>query len=217
MRQINRLLVASAAIAAGVALSGGGAAAQSWYVKGFGGATFPQDDDFNIGATGGGGGSFDSGLNYDTGYVLGIAGGYMFTPNVAFELEYAFRDADASFKDIDDSGVSTQSNAWMANAIYYFTPVGATGALQPYAGGGLGAADLTIDEISSLGGGDLDSDYNFAYQLIGGVAYNVAPNWKLNGEARFFGINDQDIENDVVSFKSTYHTFDLIFGATYAF
>jgi opacity protein-like surface antigen len=105
----------------------------------------------------------------------------------------------------------------MANAIYYFTPVGATGALQPYAGGGLGAADLNIDEISSLGGGDLDSDYNFAYQLIGGVAYSVTPNLSLNGEVRFFGINDQDLENDVFSFKTTYHTIDLLIGATYSF
>ena len=78
-------------------------------------------------------------------------------------------------------------------------------------------ADLNLDDFPNDFGGDLDSDYNFAYQLIGGVAYNVTPNWKLNGEVRFFGINDQDVENDVVSFKSTYHTFDLIFGATYAF
>jgi opacity protein-like surface antigen len=214
---MQRVLVAAAALASVVAISAGGASAQSWYVKGFGGATFPQDDDFDIDpSVGGSFESFDSGLNYDTGYVLGIAGGYMFTPNIAFELEYAFRDADADFKN-DGPSVSSQSNAWMANAIYYFTPMGPTGQWQPYAGGGLGAADLNIDDFPDELGGDIDSDYNFAYQLIGGVAYNVAPNWKLNGEVRFFGINDQDIENDVVSFKSTYQTFDLMIGATYSF
>ena len=205
----------AAAVAAGLALSAGAAAAQSWYVKGFGGATFPQDDDFDIGVRGGGG-SADSGLNYDTGYVLGIAGGYMFTPSVAFELEYAFRNADAKFKEGGPS-VTTQSNAWMANAIYYMTPVGATGAWQPYAGGGLGMADLNVEDVPSADGGDFDSDYNFAYQLIGGVAYNVNPNWRINGEVRFFGINDQDLENDLFSFKSTYQTFDLLIGATYSF
>jgi opacity protein-like surface antigen len=65
--------------------------------------------------------------------------------------------------------------------------------------------------------GDYDSDYNFAYQLIGGVAYNVSPNWSISGEVRYFGINDQDLENDNLQFKSTYHTFDLLVGASYHF
>lgn len=215
MRSIDTGLLA-AAVAAALGLSAGGAAAQSWYVKGFGGATFPQDDDFDIGFSGGGTAVGDTGLNYDTGYVLGIAGGYMFTPSIAFELEYAYRNADAKFTN-GGPDVTTQSNAWMANAIYYFPPTGANGAWQPYAGGGLGMADLNVGDVPSALGGDFDSDYNFAYQLIGGVAYNVAPNWKINGEVRFFGINDQDFENDDLKFKSTYHTFDLLIGATYSF
>jgi opacity protein-like surface antigen len=105
----------------------------------------------------------------------------------------------------------------MANALYNFTPLGATGAWQPYAGGGLGMADLALEDIDGDDGGDFDGDYNFAYQLIGGVAYNINPSWKLNGEVRYFGINDQDLENDFLSFKTTYHAFDLLFGATYSF
>ena len=212
MKRIRTGLVAAAVV---VAFSASGAAAQSWYVKGFGGATFPQDDDFEINVRGGGGAG-DTGLSYDTGYVLGIAGGYMFTPSIAFEIEYAYRNADAKF---DDGGpdVTTASNAWMANAIYYMTPLGPTGQWQPYVGGGLGVADLNVEDVPSVDGGDFDSDYNFAYQLIGGVAYNVSPQWTINGEVRFFGINDQDIENDVLSFKTPYHTLDLLIGATYSF
>ena len=63
----------------------------------------------------------------------------------------------------------------------------------------------------------MDSDYNFAYQVITGVAYNVAPNFDITGEVWFFGINDQEIENDDFSFKSTYQTFDLLIGAAYRF
>ena len=66
----------------------------------------------------------------------------------------------------------------MANALYYFTPVGVAGAWQPYAGGGLGVADLNVDDFPNELGGDFDSDYKFAYQLIGGVAYNITPNWQ---------------------------------------
>jgi len=222
MKLFEKGCVATAALAGALAMWTGGAAAQgllgggSWYVKGFGGLTVPQDDDFDVDLRGGGFVA-DSGFNFDTGYVLGIAGGFMATPNVAVELEYAYRNADAELKNSDGSSHKTESNAWMVNALYYFTPLGPTGAWQPYAGGGLGAADLNFEEVDSFAGGDFDSDYNFAYQVIGGVAYNINPNLSLNGEARFFGINDQDLENDFFSFKTTYHTFDLLFGATYHF
>ena len=212
-----RLALAGAAL---VGLSGGPAAAQgwmdsTWYIKGFGGATFPQDDDFQVNDRLGGG-SFDSGLSYDTGYILGFAAGVDITPNVAVELEYAYRNADA---DLTDGGPSatTESNAFMVNALYNFTPLGATGQWQPYVGGGLGAADLNIEDFSFDIGGDTDSDYNFAYQVIGGVGYAVNPNVSIIGEVRFFGINDQELENNDFSFKSTYHTMDLLFGATYSF
>ena len=157
MRQIQRLLVASAALAAGVALSAGGAAAQglfgggSWYVKGFGGATWPQDDNSELDIRGVGTVIPDSGLDFDTGYVLGIAGGYMIRPNVSAELEYTYRNADAELKETDTDSHTTESNAWMANAIYWFNrAVGATAQLRPYAGGGLGAADFNFEEVDEL-------------------------------------------------------------------
>ena len=138
------------------------------------------------------------------------------TPNVAVELEYAYRNADAELRNSDGDSGKTESNAFMVNALYNFTPLGATGQWQPYVGGGLGAADLNIESFD-LVGGDLDSDYNFAYQVIGGIGYAVNPNLSLIGELRFFGINDQEFESDVLSLKTTYHTMDLLFGATYSF
>ena len=201
-------------------LQGGPVAAQgwmdsTWYIKGFGGATFPQDDDFEIDARGGGR-LANTGLEYDTGYVLGFAAGVDITPNVAVELEYAYRNADAELRNSNGDSGKTESNAFMVNALYNFTPLGATGQWQPYVGGGLGAADLNIESFD-LVGGDLDSDYNFAYQVIGGIGYAVNPNLSLIGELRFFGINDQEFESDVLSLKTTYHTMDLLFGATYSF
>jgi opacity protein-like surface antigen len=225
MRQIQRLLVASAALAAGVALSAGGAAAQglfdggSWYVKGFGGATWPQGDNSELDLKGFGTFDPDSGLDFDTGYVLGIAGGYLIRPNVSVELEYAYRNADAELKGTNTDSHTTESNAWMANAIYWFNPVGvgATAQLRPYAGGGLGAADFNFEGIDELGGGDFDGDYEFAYQLIGGVAYDVNPQFSITTEVRFFGISEQDIENETFDFKNKYQTWDLLVGAAYRF
>jgi len=225
VRQIQRLLVASAALAAGVALSAGGAAAQGLfdgglgYVKGFGGATWPQNDNSELDIRGVGTLIPDSGLDFDTGYVLGIAGGYYIRPNVSAELEYTYRNADAELKGTNTDSHTTESNAWMANALYWFNPVGegATSQLRPYAGGGLGAADFNFEQVDGLVGGDFDGDYEFAYQLIGGVAYDVNEKFTITTEVRYFGISEQDIENDTLDFKNSYQTWDLLVGAVYRF
>ena len=225
MRQIQKLLVASAALAAGVALSADGAAAQGLfggglgYVKGFGGATWPQNDNSELDIRGVGTLIPDSGLDFDTGYVLGIAGGYYIRPNVSAELEYTYRNADAELKGTNSDSHTTESNAWMANALYWFNPVavGAASQLRPYAGGGLGAADFNFEQVDELGGGDFDGDYEFAYQLIGGVAYDLNEKFTITTEVRYFGISEQDIENDTLDFKNSYQTWDLLVGAVYRF
>jgi opacity protein-like surface antigen len=223
VKQIQRLMVASAALAAGVALSAGGAVAQglfgggSGYVKGFGGATWPQNDNAELDITGGPTLIPDSGLDFETGYVLGIAGGYYITPNISAELEYTYRNADAELKRTNTGSHKTESNAWMANAIYWFDPVGPTAQMRPYAGGGLGAADFNFEGVDALGGGDFEGDYEFAYQLIGGVAYDVNPQFSITTEVRYFGISEQDLENESLDFKNSYQTWDLLVGAAFRF
>ena len=68
-----------------------------------------------------------------------------------------------------------------------------------------------------MGGGDFDGDYEFAYQLIGGVAYDVNEKFSITTEVRYFGISEQDLENDTFDFKNKYQTWDLLVGAVYRF
>ncbi len=211
--------IATAAVLAALA---GPAAAQmfgggQWYVKGFAGATWPMDDDFRLDLRGTGL-SRSADLSYGTGYTLGASVGLIVDPSLAVELEYAYRnaDADSSVSGFGSGSGKTEVNAFMANALYRFNGVGAGGAWTPYLGGGIGTAALNIEDFGNTGG-DLDSDYNFAYQLIGGVEYAVSPALSLLGEARYFGINDQEIKNDDLSLKTTYSTFDLLVGVRYGF
>ncbi len=215
-------LAAAAALLAEDATAQGFPGGHSWYVRAYGGATLPRDDDFRLPETppctfGNPCLNFDSGLSYDTGYVLGIAAGLDITPHLGVEFEYTYRNADAAFSNLQDASGTTESNAWMVNALYRFAPLGAAGAWQPYAGGGIGAADLSVDSVSPSELSGFDGDYAFAYQLIGGVAYRINPHFALNGEVRFFGIGGHELENDFFSFDTTYQTFDLLVGATYHF
>lgn len=206
------VIIGAAATAALVA-GAGAASAQGFYLKGFGGWTIPQNNDFQLNdRTFGTSGS--SGLDYDSGYIVGAAAGYELNPHVALEFEYAYRNADATLKNTGGSDGEVQSNAYMANALYKFDGIGPNGAFKPYIGAGIGAAD---QKYNPDGFGSLDGDYNFAYQFITGVAYDLTPNWSLNGEVRYFGITDQTLENDDYGFKNSYGTFDALVGATYHF
>ena len=206
-------VILGAAMTAALVAGAGAASAQGFYLKGFGGWTIPQNNDFQLndrvlGTSG------SSGLDYDSGYIVGAAAGYEVNPHVAVEFEYAYRNSDATLKNTGGSSGEVQSNAYMANAIYKFDGIGPNGAFKPYLGAGIGTADQKFEPD---GFGSLDGDYNFAYQFITGVAYDVAPNWTLNGEVRYFGITDQTLENDDYGFKNSYSTFDAIVGATYHF
>lgn len=202
--------VAAAVLAAGAASAQD---ASNFYLKGFGGWTIPQNNDFTLDTKPATTGT-STGFDYDTGYILGAAAGYQISPNVGLELEYAYRSADADLKRVDGKG-TTQSNAFMANAIYTFDGLGPNGAFRPYLGAGIGAANLNYD--GSSGTPNFDGSYNFAYQAITGVAYQLTPKWSLNGEVRYFGIVDQTLDNNDFKFKSDYGTVDALFGATYHF
>ena len=207
----TRIAAAGGALAT-LALLGGTAQAQDVYVKGFGGWTIPQNNSFQLNERDTGA-SVSSGLDFDSGYALGAAVGYDFSPSLALEGEYVYRNADASFKNVGSNNGETKSNAFMVNALYKFQPLGAQGQFHPYAGAGIGVADLQVKND----GEKLDSDYNFAYQAIAGVSYDVAPQWSLYSEARYFAISSSTVENDDFSYKRGYDTVDWLFGASYRF
>lgn len=203
------------AVAAVVALGlGTAASAQTFgeggpfYLKGFGGFTFPQSDKTTIDAPIG---TATGTIDYDTGWALGAAVGYDITPNIAAELEYAYRTADLK-NDVDGD---TNSNAVMVNGIYKFNPMGTTGAWQPYVGGGLGWAniDVATDDFGSYTRNDA-----FAYQFIGGVSYRISPQLSLLGELRYFGTDNRKAsgKNDT-RLDVEYNTVDVLVGASYNF
>lgn len=208
----TKTLAMGAAIAALMAAAGAAnaQAASNFYLKGFGGFTLPNSDntDVTIEATGVRQGYS---LDFDNGYTLGFAGGYVVSPSLAVELEYAYRDANIT----SSIGGDLSSNAIMVNAIYRFNPFGANGEWMPYAGGGIGGAnvDLASDKF-----GDFQKTGSFAYQLIGGVAYAVSPEISLMGEARWFATESASISHAGFDASDVgIGTFDILFGASYNF
>jgi opacity protein-like surface antigen len=220
----------AAAAAAALVVGAGAAAAQdmgasNFYLKGFGGFTLPSSDEAKV-RSGNDRTGLTANFNYDTGYTIGAALGYMVTPNVAVELEYAYRNADATGKltgpgvSIRDTGGDSRANAVMVNALYVFDGMGADGGWQPYVGGGIGGAEVKtfMFEDATASNGNWNSDTLFAYQFIGGVGYEVAPNWTLFGEARYFGTQSGEFDGPgALNFDGEFATVDLLVGARFAF
>jgi opacity protein-like surface antigen len=219
MNGTMRRLAATAIV---VAAAGAGASAayaemfgmSEWYVKGFGGATWPSGEDGQVKSGGTNLGSAD--FDFDTGYTLGAAIGAYFTPNISLELEYAYRDADSDVSGVfGDLGGDTNSNAFLLNAIYWMDGMGPNAAWQPYFGGGLGWANVEahVDTV-----GNFKRDDAFGYQLMAGVAYDVNPAFSILGEVRWYGTDSGEFSGPGnLSWDGSFETFDLLVGATYNF
>ena len=88
----------------------------------------------------------------------------------------------------------------MANG-YYDHDMGSP--LTPYAGFGLGLADVEAE----IAGIDLGGDTEFAYQVMVGAGYEISPSMVLTGGYRYFGIADSE--------SPDIHEFNV--GARFAF
>lgn len=205
----------AASVSAACLLAGSMAQAQDVYAKFFGGWTIPSDQDFDLESRATGV-SEPSGLDFSTGFAAGAALGFAVSPSVALEIEYVYRHADVELgEDPVPSSGSTSSNAVMLNAIYDLPRVGATQAVQPYLGAGLGVGNMSYEGDDD--GLSLDGDYSFAYQAIAGLGYQVSNQGSLYTEIRYFGTTDQTVKDNEFQFKSGYGTVDVLFGYNYRF
>ncbi|HEV8390482.1 MAG TPA: outer membrane beta-barrel protein [Dongiaceae bacterium] len=164
-------------------------------------------------------------LHFDNvGGTVGVAGGYDWDNGLALETEFAYRrnglDHDVFHGDSTDLDGSLSSYTLLGN-VYYRLDTGTD--FTPYIGGGVGISLLDLD----MKRGDegrfhaLDTDTQFAYQGIAGMAYALAPHWSLGVEYRFFGTQDPSFidhpDGNRVWTETVYHAHELLFGVTYRF
>jgi len=72
----------------------------------------------------------------------------------------------------------------MGNALYDFMPYS---RWTPYIGGGVGAADLNVHNLTAIGlFGGSSNDWEFAYQGIAGVKFAATPQVSISVDYRYF-------------------------------
>src|ERR1051325_5512359 len=174
-------LAAGGCFAAVLLAWGGPAPAQTIYFGAEGGWTSLQSQTYTAP------GFFSSKEKFDSGFAAGARIGYEMGP-WRFEEEYAYRSNDVS--SLANGGItipgatgSRQSHAIMTNLLY---DISLGWPVTPHIGAGIGAVNL-IDRASAPGFGTLrdDSDWQFGYQAIGGLRYNLTPNIAVEVDYRY--------------------------------
>lgn len=202
-------------LAAALVLALPGIAHAQWYVGADGGANFVQDSNLKSDTFTG-----DIKVGNETGYALQFHGGYAFrsfafaTPRVEAELGYRSSGLK-SLTDIEGTSGDTSVLSLMTNASLYFLP---KRSWHPFVGAGIGMARVGVDWKSGNGKLVDDTDTVFAYQGFAGVSYDVAKNWELSAQYRYFGTQDPEFKDtDGAKVTGEYSSHSILAGFTYKF
>ena len=100
-------------------------------------------------------------------------------------------------------------HSFMANA--YFDYLTCT-PWTPYVGAGMGVSYLKVDN-----GDYARSGYRLAWQVMGGMTYDINSHWALDLGYRYADLGRIRIENDEVTSKVKARDHEIMFGARYTF
>jgi outer membrane protein OmpA-like peptidoglycan-associated protein len=212
----NRYLL-GAGVALAVALSWADAQAQlfaapagpgAWYFGGEGGWTNldSQSGRTNLG-------NFPVKTSFDTGFNVGARAGYEWGP-WRFEEEFRYQQNGRTNVNIAgfNLGVNGDRNAYaiMSNLIYDFSlgyPI------TPHIGAGIGAVGLRegVNLRNSASVVD-NTQWEFGYQAIAGIRYNINPALAFDFDYRYLGTTDPTFRTrfGTVSYGSGYSTHSLL-------
>lgn len=191
---MKRVLLTSAAI---VALAASPAmATPGWYLGAAGGVNWAQDTSVLTAL------SDHDDTQFDTGWALAGTFGYSWLEGYRGEIEFAYRHNDldsvfehpngsSSFFHTQLSGDLVQFSV-MANALYDFQ---VADDFVLTIGGGIGVAEARLNasdaNVSFIRPGS--NSFTFAWQLIGGAAYQVTDATQIFAEYHYFANDNHDV------------------------
>jgi OmpA-OmpF porin, OOP family len=120
----------------------------------------------------------------DGAFMLGVAGAYNFTTQLAVEGELGIIPDIAGETNTADISVQTFS----ANGVYHFDT---RTAIVPYATFGLGFGRMHV-ELVEIRDPPLETSSEFAVNFGGGVKYPINDRLAVRGDLRYFNINDEN-------------------------
>jgi OOP family OmpA-OmpF porin len=207
-------MIASAILALTAALTTSDAQAQFYVGAEAGWTSLPDQTDTIPGVT-------SATVTFNNGFNAGVRGGYEWGP-WRFEEEYSYRQngthslAGPGFA-INGISCNRHTNSIMTNVLYDFT-VG--WPITPHVGFGVGAVEV-FDGVKLPGIGQLfnNSSWQFGYQGIAGIRYNLNQSLTLDLDYRFFAATEPTlkISKTALSYNSDYYTHNFVASLIYRF
>ena len=160
-------------------------------------------------------------VQFNAGYNVGARGGYQLA-SWRFEEEYSYRRNDvAAYGVVGDSTNRVSGNrhthSIMTNVIYDFA---AGWPVTPHIGVGIGAMDVFDGlKIPSRRLFFNDNSWQFAYQAIAGLRYEINPVLALDLDYRYLATTESTfrIPNTALHYRTGANTNNFIASITYRF
>jgi len=158
---------------------------------------------------------------FDGGFNAGVRGGWEWGP-WRFEEEYSYRrngarDLVGTNFILQWSSGNRHTNSIMTNVLYDFTlgyPI------TPHIGFWVGAVDV-FDGLKVPGIGQLfnNSSWQFGYQGIAGIRYNLSPTFTLDLDYRYFATTQPtfSVPNTNLRYRTGYSTNNFVASLIYRF
>lgn len=178
----------------------------AWYLKGFIGITNQEVDGFTNDVIAANPFTIVD-HEFDSAGLFGLGLGYQHSPWLRFDVTGEYR-SKASFNGLDfftncslGSGTCTNEyngfkSEWLFLANAYWD-IGTWKGVTPYVGGGIGTAGITLHDfkdINQIAGGlhwaKDNTEWDFAWALQAGLAYDVAPNFTIDLGYRYVDLGD---------------------------
>jgi OmpA-OmpF porin, OOP family len=157
-------------------------------------------------------------VQFNPGYNVGARGGYQLGP-WRFEEEYSYRRNGVAEYGESTNGVSgnRHTNSIMTNVIYDLN----TGwPITPHIGVGIGAMNV-FDGLKVPNRGLMfnDSSWQFAYQAIAGLRYEINPVLALDFDYRYLATTESTflIPNTARHYRTGANTNNFVASLTYRF
>jgi opacity protein-like surface antigen len=208
-KRISLVTTASLAIAMGLRVSDGWAQYYIGAQAGWTGLPYQTDTIDGLGSVP---------VQFTAGYNVGVRGGYQLGP-WRFEEEYNYRHNDLAEYDEITSGISgnRHTHSIMTNVLYDFTTAW---PITPHIGVGIGAMNV-FDGVRVPGSGQVFTDRNwqFGYQAIAGLRYDINPILALDLDFRYMATTEStfSIPNTSLRYRTGANTNNFVASVTYRF
>ena len=154
-------------------------------------------------------------VQFNAGFNVGARGGYRLD-SWRFEEEYSYRRTDVAQYDAA-GGSNRHTHSIMTNVIYDLTT---DWPVTPHIGVGIGAMDVFDGlKVPSRGLVFNDTSWQFGYQAIVGLRYDITPFLAVDLDYRYLATTESTfrIPNTVLHYQTGANTNNFVASLTYRF